>query len=340
LTLFHDDSYTLVGALGLPVVGEIAPKAFIFGVTIPVLMYGAGFAGIPFPGGGSPYPRAVLKTGDRLRVAPACTRIGILERSNREESRMHPSVIGVVVLACTFAGVQLGMRLRSRLPDQHLSGDTRDTIKLAIGLVATVTALVLGLLTASAKSNFDAMDANVKRSAAGLLSLDRSLARYGPEAAEIRRQLKEAVAQRVDGVWQGGRSGKGAFDPSHSAQAIEHISTEIHRLAPGTDEQRVLKTRAVAAAESLLDTRWIIVAGTAAPVPVAFLAVLVLWLTVTFTTFAMLAPRSRTMVLVLFVCSLSVSGAIFLVLEMSSPFDGLISVSSAPMDYALSHMNE
>lgn len=118
---------------------------------------------------------------------------------------MHPSVIGIVVLACTFAGVQLGMRLRSRLPDQHLSGDTRDTIKLGIGLVATVTALVLGLLTASAKSNFDAMDANVKRSAAGLLSLDRSLARYGPEAAEISPAAERGGGTAVShGVWRGG----------------------------------------------------------------------------------------------------------------------------------------
>lgn len=253
---------------------------------------------------------------------------------------MHPTVIGIVVLACTFAGVLLGMRLRSALPDQHLSGDTRDTIKLGIGLVATVTALVLGLLTASAKSNFDALDATVKHAAAGLLSLDRTLARYGPEAAEIRRQLKQAVAQRIDSIWRREHSGKGAVDPSLNMHATENISTEIHRLAPGTDEQRVLKTRAVAAAESLLDVRWAVVAGTSAPVPLVFLTVLVVWLTVTFTTFGMLAPRSRTMMLVLFVCSLSVSGAIFLVLEMSSPFDGLISVSSAPMDYALEHLNK
>lgn len=253
---------------------------------------------------------------------------------------MHPTAIGLVVLLCTFGGVLGGMQMRSLLPDQHLTGDTRDTIKLGIGLVATVTALVLGLLTASAKSTFDALDATVKHTAAGLLSLDRTLARYGPEAAEIRRQLKQSVTRRVEAVWQRGHSGKGAYDPAGSMREIEQISTEIHRLAPGTDEQRVLKTRAVANAESLLDARWIVVAGLSAPVPFAFLAVLILWLTVTFTTFGMLAPRSRTMLLVLFVCSLSVSGAIFLVLEMTSPFDGLISVSSAPMEYALSHMNQ
>lgn len=252
---------------------------------------------------------------------------------------MHPTVIGMIVLGCTFGGVLLGMRLRTALPDQHLSGDTRDTIKLGIGLVATVTALVLGLLTASAKSTFDALDATVKHSAAGLLSLDRTLARYGPETADIRSRLKQLVAQRVDDIWQRGKSGKPGFDPALTAREIEHLSAAIHHLTPKTDEQRVLKVRAVTAAESLLDTRWIVVAGLTAPVPLAFLAVLVVWLTITFTTFGMLAPRSGTMLLVLFVCALSVSCAIFLVLEMGSPFDGLITVSPGPMDYALSHMN-
>lgn len=253
---------------------------------------------------------------------------------------MHPSVIGLIVLGCTYGGVLLGMRMRAALPDQHLSGDTRDTIKLGIGLVATVTALVLGLLTASAKSTFDALDATVKHTAAGLLSLDRTLARFGPEAAEIRSQLKKSVSQRVDTIWQRGQADKPGFDPAATAREIEQLSASIHHLAPRTDEQRVLKTRAVTAAESLLDTRWIVVAGLTAPVPLAFLAVLVIWLSITFTTFGMLAPRSGTMLLVLFVCALSVSCAIFLVLEMGSPFDGLITVSRGPMDYALSHMNK
>jgi len=253
---------------------------------------------------------------------------------------MHPTLIGFVVLACTFGGVLLGMRLRLALPDHHLSSEARDTIKLGIGLVATVTALVLGLLTASAKGTYDALDATIKHSAAGLLSLDRTLARYGPETAGIRESLKKAVTQRVRVIWHMDRPGNPQADPAAAAHGVEVLATEIHRLVPKTDEQRALRIRALTFSETLLDARWGIVAAQATSVPYVFLTMLVLWLTVTFTTFGVLAPRNPTLVCVLFVCALSVAGAIFLVLEMDSPFDGLITVSPGPMTYALEHMNK
>jgi Protein of unknown function (DUF4239) len=252
---------------------------------------------------------------------------------------MHPTVIGIVVLACTFGGALLGMRLRLALPEHHLSTEARDTIKLGIGLVATVTALVLGLLTASAKSTYDALDATIKQSAAGLLSLDRSLARYGPETAKIRAILKSTVAQRVQIIWHRESPGGAQVDPAASARELEVLATEIHKLVPKTDEQRALRTRAVTFSESLLDARWGIAAAHATSVPFAFLTVLVLWLTITFTTFGVLAPRNGTVVVVLFVCAVSVAGAIFLVLEMDSPFDGVMTVSPGPVNYALEHMN-
>jgi hypothetical protein len=253
---------------------------------------------------------------------------------------VHPTVIGLIVLAFTFGGAMLGRRLRTALPEHHLSAEARDTIKLGIGLVATVTALVLGLMTASAKSTFDALDATVKHSAAGLLSLDRTLARYGPETAKIRAGLKSSVAQRVQVIWHRHSPGNANFDPALSAHEVEVLATEIHKLVPKTDEQRALRARAMTFSESLLDTRWIVVAALSTSVQFAFLTMLVFWLTVTFTTFGMLAPRNRTVVVVLFVCALSVAGAIFLVLEMDSPFEGLITVSPEPMNYALEHMNK
>jgi len=253
---------------------------------------------------------------------------------------MHPTAIGLVVLMCTFGGALLGMRLRTALPDHHLSTEARGTIKLGIGLVATVTALVLGLMTASAKSTFDALDSTVKHTAAGLLSLDRTLARYGPETARIREGLKSSVAQRVQVIWHRQGASHAHLDPAASAHGVEVLATEIHKLVPKTDEQIALRTRALAASETLLDSRWIVVAALATSVQAAFLTMLVFWLTITFTTFGVLAPRNRTVVAVLFVCAMSVAGAIFLVLEMDSPFDGLITVSPGPMNYALEHMNK
>ena len=255
---------------------------------------------------------------------------------------MHPTVIGIVVLACTFGGALIGMRLRLALPDHHLSTEARDTIKLGIGLVATVTALVLGLMTASAKRYFRRAGCDRQAfTAAGLLSLDRTLARYGPETARIRESPEERRWRR--GSRSSGTSRARAtriLTRPLRRMEIEVLATEIHKLVPKTDEQRALRTRALAFSETLLDARWVVVAALATSVQAAFLTMLVFWLTITFTTFGVLAPRNRTVVVVLFVCALSVAGAIFLVLEMDSPFDGLITVSPEPMNYALEHMNK
>ena len=117
---------------------------------------------------------------------------------------MIPAAAGLVTLVCTFGGVLVGVVIRRLVPREQVSGDYRDTIKLGLALVATMTALVLGLVTASAKSSFDAVDSAVKQTAAKLLSLDRVLARYGPETAPIREALKATVADRVDAIWVSG----------------------------------------------------------------------------------------------------------------------------------------
>jgi hypothetical protein len=98
------------------------------------------------------------------------------------------------------------MRLWGLLPANHLEAESRETEKLGIGLVATMTALVLGLVTANAKSSFDAADTALKETTIELLTLDRLLARYGPETAEIRNRLKRAVAARLETIWPKGSS--------------------------------------------------------------------------------------------------------------------------------------
>ena len=98
---------------------------------------------------------------------------------------MNALGIAALAFAAALGGALGGMWLRARLPAEHISEATKDTVKLGIGLVATMTALVLGLVTASAKSSFDGLDAAVRHTALDILTLDRVLARYGPEAAPI-----------------------------------------------------------------------------------------------------------------------------------------------------------
>jgi hypothetical protein len=253
---------------------------------------------------------------------------------------MNPILIGVITFAFAFGGVLFGTWLRTTLPEHHLEGESKDVIKLGIGLIATMTALVLGLVTASAKSSFDAVDGAVKETAVQLLALDRNLARYGPETGEIRKGLKQAVGERIDMIWPNDSSRPAGIDPTTAGMAtrVEALADAIRSLKPHDELQRALQTRAVDLAESMLQARWLAMAGTGASVPVPFLVVLLFWITLTFAAFGMFAPN-RTAITVLFVCALSIGGALFLVLEMDGPFDGLLRVAPDPLRFAYTHIN-
>jgi hypothetical protein len=126
---------------------------------------------------------------------------------------MSAVTIGLVVFAFTSAGFLLGMWLAYKLPDHHLNPESRDVLKLGIGLIATITALVLGLITASVKNNFDDLNEGVKRTAAEILAINRALARYGPETQPIREHLREALGQRLDLTWPKNSTQRVILDP-------------------------------------------------------------------------------------------------------------------------------
>jgi Protein of unknown function (DUF4239) len=254
---------------------------------------------------------------------------------------MNPTVVGMIVFTCTFGAALLGMRLRTTLPEHQLDAESRDTVKVGIGLIATMTALVLGLITASAKSSFDAVDTGVKQVAVQVLTLDRVLARYGSEAGEIRKGLQHAVGARIDMIWPQGSSKPADRDPMRSGvgSGVEGLAGAVRGLKPRDDAQRALQSRALDLAEALLQARWLVIAGSGASVPVPFLVVLLFWLSITFASFGLFAPRKTLVVAVLLVCALSVGSAVFLVLEMDGPFDGLLKVSPDPLRYAYEHLN-
>ena len=258
-----------------------------------------------------------------------------------QEAALNPIAIGLIALGCTVAGTLLGMWLRPRLPEEHIRAESRDTMKLGIGLIATMTALVLGLVTASAKTSFDVVDTAVRRTAMDLLTLDRILARYGPETREVRAGFKQVVGERIENLWPSGARGRAALNPSASFMTgTEVLADRIRALAPRDESQRLLRTRAVELVENLLKDRWMVAAAGATSVPVSFLAILLFWLTITFAAFGLLAPRNTTVLAVLFLCAVSVSSAIFLVLEMDGPFDGLLKVSPGPLHYAHARLNQ
>jgi hypothetical protein len=248
--------------------------------------------------------------------------------------------IASIVFACVFGSALIGLLLHGRVPVDHLNAESKDVVKLAIGLIGTMAALVLGLLTASAKSSFDTIDSEIKQNAAQIVLLDRTLAQYGPETGEIRNTIRRALMYRLNLTWPEDAEHAVKVDAPETTPSVENIQAGIRALAPQNDAQRSLQSTATAVAGSLAGARWLILVQAGSALPVPFLIVLVLWLVVLFATFGLLAPRNLTVVIALGLCALSVSGSIFLILEMSQPLTGIIKVSSAPLHYALAHMGQ
>jgi hypothetical protein len=253
---------------------------------------------------------------------------------------MPPITIALLVFACVFGGTLLGMWLRNALPGHHLSDESKDVVKLGMGLLATLTALVLGLVTASAKSAFDVQDAAVKHMAGGVLGLDRSLARYGPETKAIREMLRNIVVHRLKATWPEDENQAVRVETPETMATVEMLEDRIRDLAPQSDGQRAFQAHALSITGDLLDTRWSVFGAVASAIPTPFLVVVVFWLAVLFWSFGLFAPRNATVFAVLVLCAASVAASIFLILEMERPFDGIMKISSAPLRYTLAHLGQ
>ncbi len=250
--------------------------------------------------------------------------------------------LATLTFVCAFGGALVGGYVRSLLPPTHLSKESQDVMRLGMGLVATMTALLLGLVTASARSAFDSQDAAIRTSAANILTLDRLLARYGPETIPIRDGLKKGLAFRIEMTWPA--DGSSGLRPPASRSG--HVGDRGHRkpassqLTPATETQRWFKSEALKLSEDVSKTRWRVLGSMGGSVPVVFLAVVMFWLTVTFTSFGLYTQSNASVVAVLFVAAFSVAAAVFLIMELDGPFEGVIKVSSAPLRYALSQLGQ
>lgn len=251
---------------------------------------------------------------------------------------MNAWAIGSVVFACVFGGALLGMYLRSILPKTHLSEESKDSVKLGMGLVATMSALVLGLLVATAKGSYDEQKRGLDQMSADLILLDGALAEYGPEAQVARLQLHHLVTVAVRRIWPADASQDATLAPASLAEG-KSLHSLVLGLAPGTDRQRALQSMALQISVELGKARWLLVAQEeSSAIPVPFIVILIFWLAVLFVSFGLFAPPNATVVATLFLSALSVSGAVFLIMELAQPFDGLVQISGAPLRNALSHL--
>jgi hypothetical protein len=252
---------------------------------------------------------------------------------------MSPLAISGLVLACIFGGAVVGIVLRRRFPEEHLSADTKEVVKLVMGIVGTMTGMVLGLLVASAKSSFDGQRGGVSQLAANVVVLDRTLGHYGPEAQDARAALRESVADLVHRTWPGEPMPPGVpTNPVGDGGRYDEVYTRILALQPKTDAQRTTQAQALKIVHDTAQLRSLISSQRGDSIPPIFLVLMVAWLSITFASYGLFAQRHATTYAVLFLGAFVVSSAVFLILELDQGFGGLIHISSQPLRDALGQL--
>jgi hypothetical protein len=251
---------------------------------------------------------------------------------------MSTIAIGSIIFACVFGSALLGMVLRRILPEHHLAAETRETVKVGVGLIATMAALVLGLMVSSAKSAYDAQKNNLAQLSVKVVLLDRGLAHYGPDAQAPRESLRTAVERMIASIWPDDRAQAAELNPA--AARVEKVYDQIQALTPKTDAQRTLQAQTLNFAVDAGNLRWLLFQQSGSAISLPFLVMVVFWLSVIFASFGLMAPANSTTIVTLLLCALSVSGALFLVLELDRPFDGLIQIPSTPLRNALAQLGQ
>lgn len=243
--------------------------------------------------------------------------------------------MSVIVFVSVVFGILCGIAVRRLLPEEHLSSESRDAMKLALGLIGTMAALVLGLLVASAKSAYDTQKNEITQMSAKIILLDRTLAHFGAQTHEIRKKLRESTNRALAQIWAPEGSSASRIEPS----AAENVHVMIQELAPPTESARADQARALTLASDLEEARWLLYEQSDSSISMPFLIVLVIWLAILFAGFSLLAPSNFTTWATLLLCAVCVASSMFLILELDSPFGGFMQISDSPVRAALGQLS-
>jgi hypothetical protein len=251
---------------------------------------------------------------------------------------MASAQASILILAFLIATIVAGRGARRHLPEHHLSAESREAVKLAMGLVSTMTALLLGLLVGSAKGTYDTQRTEVVQMAAQVAFLDRVLTAYGPEAAQARAQFREAVIDQAHAMWPDSPGAKAQLAPK--VVEGDRIFSTVQGLSPRDDTQRGLKAQATELAVSLGQLRLLLLAQTAPSIPRLLLVAVGWWVVVIFLFFSLLAPPNATTAVALLAAAVSVAVAIFLIMELDQPLGGVIRIPSEPVMKVLTQFTQ
>jgi hypothetical protein len=244
-----------------------------------------------------------------------------------------------IIFGCSFGSGLMGMLLNGKLPDHHLDAGSKDVVKLIMGLIATMAALVLSLLIASGSSAYQGQENEIQSISANVILLDRLLLFYGADAKESRELLHQGVAGIHDKIWWPDGARAPDLDPRATQGVANAFVGSLQRLSPKTDSQSMLKSQAMQIAQNLGQTRLLMFEQSSSSISWPFLTVLVFWICMLFLGFGLFARFNATVSVALFIGAVSVAGAIFLILELNEPYQGFMRISDAPLQSALAQID-
>lgn len=253
---------------------------------------------------------------------------------------MDAITTSLLVAGCIFGGGLVGLTLHRVLPEAHLTKETQDVVRLGTGMLSVLASLVLGLLIATAKTSFDTTDGEIRSYGADLILLAETFRDYGDGANGPAATLREYTQRLLQDDWPPKGERRFVAEDVEAGALMEHVRERIRALTPDSPGQTWLRDQGLLISTSLLRQRWLLIEQAEPSVRGVILAVLVVWITLIFVSFGLNAPRNGTVVAAFFVCSLAIGGSIFLILQLDTPFDGIIRISSRPITTALAHMPE
>jgi hypothetical protein len=257
-----------------------------------------------------------------------------------------PTVIGVFgALLCASA---FGVNLQRKLAEQHKSRETGDHVRLIISILVTFTAVVLGLLISSVKSSYDQFDSRLSTFAGDITELDVRLREYGDDTAPIRAKLRTYLAASIAGTWRNEPPPPSLYPKFAGSPGLERrqlgnmlidADMAIGKLDPSDLFRKRLVTQIENRMSETMTQRRLLLATSRDTISWSLLVAMTAWLAIVFAVFGVIAPRNAVVYATILLFGLSFSSAIFFILELDTPIDGFIYVSSEPFRDALRHID-
>ncbi|HWB51232.1 MAG TPA: hypothetical protein VG651_19120 [Stellaceae bacterium] len=244
---------------------------------------------------------------------------------------MDSANVTVAAFAVICAGTALGFIVKNYLREHHADTRTQDAVKVATGVVASMTALVLGLLVASAKSNFDGHAAEVRNLVVNITLLNRSLRGYQPPLTDQREALAQFTRDLRDKLWDE----KSTLTNEQVMSRLDQVRDKFRQLDPQSLQDKALKDRLLSLSDTIILLADELLLQEPVSVPIQMIIVVDAWLAITFFAFALFAPFNLVSAIALGIGAAAVALALFMIVEMDSPFQGFVNVSPAPMDLAI-----